>query len=476
MSDEGHRCVAGDPDSHEVEAPPQTADLPRTPDPFRWQAFFQRCGEPLFLLSRQRRILFVNHTWEKLTGLSAAQARGLVCRPGPGAEPGSREDEVARALSPPREVQQGKPGRARRGLVGAGGARQWWDVEFFPLRVPDGLLGVLGKITCVTAVGEGELPPLPEKLFALREALAQRYRLDLLASSLPAMHRVADQVRLASQTRVPVLVVGEPGTGKCFLARIIHHQGLTREGTFAALDCARLPGAALTATLFGEGSRIWQARQGTCYLQEPGCLPRDLQTRLCDWLGDDRDAPGPRVIAGCSVDPGQEVQAGRLLEDLHCALGTLVIALPPLRQRLEDLPGLVERLLERVPAEGDRRSVGLTPAAWDLVRSYAWPGNLRELYTVLQGAWARAQGVQIDATDLPANVRLAVQLERTPAREPERPLALDQVLEQVERRLILLALRHAKGNKSRAAEWLSVWRPRLLRRMEALGITDEGEW
>ena len=109
------------------------------------------------------------------------------------------------------------------------------------------------------------------------------------------------------------------------------------------------------------------------------------------------------------------------------------------------------------------------------MRAYPWPGNLRELYSVMQGACWRVQGAHIDAVDLPANLRLAVQLERTSASTSERPLALDHVLEQVERRLIVLALRRAKGNKSRAAEWLSVWRPRLLRRMEALGIEGETE-
>src|SRR5262249_20092632 len=191
---------------------------------------------------------------------------------------------------------------------------------------------------------------------------------------------------------------------------------------------------------------------------------------------EDREATGPRVIAGCQVDPGQEVQAGRLLEDLYCALGTVVIALPPLRQRAGDLSGLVERILDHLNAEEDQRVTGLTPAAWEVLRAYPWPGNLRELYAVLQGARLRARSEQIDAADLPANLRLTVQLERTPAGTPERPLALDQLLEQVERRLILLALRRAKGNKSRAAEWLSVWRPRLLRRMEALGITEGDEW
>jgi DNA-binding NtrC family response regulator len=168
--------------------------------------------------------------------------------------------------------------------------------------------------------------------------------------------------------------------------------------------------------------------------------------------------------------------------DLHAALGTVLIALPPLRARRGELPVLVERLLERARAGDDaagespgstRRHatvLGLTPAAREVIERYPWPGNLRELYTVLTGARLRAHGERIDAADLPAYVRLAVRLEEIPGPAPERPLPLDHLLEQAERRLIALALRLARGNRSRAAELLSIWRPRLQRRMEALGL------
>jgi DNA-binding NtrC family response regulator len=134
----------------------------------------------------------------------------------------------------------------------------------------------------------------------------------------------------------------------------------------------------------------------------------------------------------------------------------------------------VEQFLERASAAADRPVAALTADAWELLRTYGWPGNLRELYAVLLSACLRASGSQIDASDLPAYLRLAVRLDRTvkPPAAAERSLPLDQLLEQAERRLILLALQRAKGNKSRAAELLSIWRPRLLRRMEALGIAD----
>jgi DNA-binding NtrC family response regulator len=180
---------------------------------------------------------------------------------------------------------------------------------------------------------------------------------------------------------------------------------------------------------------------------------------------------GPRLLAGTALDLSEEVRAGRLLERLHAWLSTLVIALPPLRQRLPDLPELVDRLLVRAREE-DGRSVVVAPSAGDLLRSYPWPGNVSELYAVLQSARRRATGERIEASHLPAAIRQAVRLDQTPGAVPDRVVVLDRVLEEAERRLIQGALRRAQGNKSRAAELLAISRPRLLRRMEVLGIRD----
>lgn len=466
---------------------------------FRWQALFQQCREPLFVLNRKRRVLFVNRAWEKLTGVDASEARRWVCTrrqhvaEGPGAA-------VARALWPPSEALLGSMARARRLFEGSQGPC-WWDIEFFPLRGDDGLLGILGKITGPPLQAAVSFLPLPEalrllhdrlaarlpgeesaqlwrpeRLVGLRESAAGHYRLDLVSSPLPAVQRVFDQARLASRTRVPVLLAGERGTGKHWLARAIHYHGPDRERVVAVLDCAHLPAGTVAELLLGAGG-LWQRPGvGTVYLKEPSRLPHELQGRLHDLLAETgaESAPGagPRVIAGMSADAAADVRAGRLLEKLACVLGTLLIPLPPLRERLADLPELVERMLERLAAAGARKVVGLTPDAWELVREYRWPGNLRELYETLAAGAPRASGDRIDVADLPAPLRLAVRLEETPGPAAERSLPLDHLLEEAERRLIELALRRTRGNKSKAADLLGVVRPRLFRRIEALGIKD----
>jgi DNA-binding NtrC family response regulator len=437
----------------------------------------------LFLLSRRRRILFVNAAWEKLTGLSAAQARGLTCA-GRAVTTGDFLQKLAHALTPPPEVLDGKFGRIRRAAAGRTATNPgWWDVDFFPIRDAHGLLGILGKILPATAEQPASWPPLPEKLLDLRLGLKRRYSLDQLPGAGAAMGRVADQVRLAARNPSPFVIRGERGTGKEWLARTIHYQGQSQERAFVAVDCAHLPPPVLAAMLRGPGG-LWERQQvAMIYLKEPACLPRDLQGCLQQWLQE--HTPGaPRLAAGLSTDPEIDIGAGRLSEDFFCALATLTIILPPLRDRHDDWAQLAERLLDRMasggpPASGgreppveDKRIRGLSAKTWELVRSYAWPGNLWEFAALLVSARLRATGDMIEAADLPAYLHQTLTLARIPAPLPRKPLPLDSLLEQAERRLITLALRRARGNKSQAAELLSIWRPRLLRRMQALGIDD----
>jgi PAS domain S-box-containing protein len=456
----------------------------------RWPAFFQHSSEAVFLLNRQRRLFYVNRAWEELTGRPASEVRGQVCKRQVAAEPGSVE-ALAGALVPTPEVLAGQPGRVRRLLSCAGQESRWCDLDFFPLRDEKGVVAILGKITAAPAEVAAATGPLPEELVTLRAAHAQHYRFEYLASSQAAgaapLRQIVDQARLASQTRVPVLIVGEPGTGKQWLARAIHYQGAAREAAFVALDCTHLPGGVLAGLLFGAGGLVWRPQIGTLYFQEPAHLPRDLQDRLIA-LAADSPSRGPRLMAGVSNPAKWE---GQPPDDLHCALGTVRLDLPPLRGRpAADLPWLVERLLRRAASDSAGAIPGLTPEAWELVYTYRWPCNLRELYAVLADALAHARerrgpetraeretGAErmesrsdrfIDAADLPAYLRLAA----GPGSPPSRPLPLEHLLEQAERRLITLALRQTRGNKTRAADLLSVWRPLLLRRMKKLGIAD----
>jgi DNA-binding NtrC family response regulator len=351
---------------------------------------------------------------------------------------------------------------------------QWWEVEFLPLRHEGGAGGfsLLGRVRVLGDEPAGTAP-LPERLANLRQRAAGRWTLDTwAASTAPAVRRLVARARLAAGVRAPVLFVGEPGTGKETLARAVHHHGPDAERAFASLDCRRLPAAALAAVLSGGTPGL-----GAVYLREPAALPRELQLRLCDWAG---RPDGPRLLAGTRADPAAEVRDGRLLEDLACLLGTLVIEVPPLRERIDDLPLLAEQMLARACEGRDRKVPAVGSDAWDVLRGHAWPGNLRELYRVLAAAAGRvaagrATGDWVTAADVPARLRQAHALAAVPGRPAGKSPPLDYLLEQAERRLIELALRRAGGNKTKAAQELGIWRPRLLRRMEALGVRDTEE-
>lgn len=441
---------------------------------FRWQALLQHCAEPLFVLDRIGRLLFVNRAWETLTGTPKEQAHLLRCRrPRPVSADASSEELLAYVLTPPREVVRGNNGRIRRQIPGREAESAWWEIDFFPLLQsgPQGGYLLLGRIRPIANVEPAGEPRLLPNLLPLRQRRIERFPLSAWDSSLPEMRRLLEQARLASRITTPILLVGEAGTGKQTLARTIHYLGAQREGACAVLDCEHVPSAALAALLFGP--RGGREPLAAIYLREPAFLPREIQLRLYETYcaATSEEAKKPRLFAGCRQRPEHQVREGRLLEELACALGTLVLDIPPLRRRRADLPLLVERLLARACVGREVRITSLHAEAWTLLRAHSWPGNLRELYHVLQAACARANGEQLRATDLPSELHRAVERGQTLPQRPE-PLPLEQLLEEAERRLIQLALQRAHGKKALAARLLSIPRPRLWRRMIKLGIVD----
>lgn len=437
---------------------------------FRWQALLGRSSDALFVLNRRRRIQYVNPAWEALSGKSSAEVRGLVCRKSRPANAGEPFEAVlAHALTPGVEVMQGKPGRTRRFIPGSPPC--WWDVEFFPLRDQEGVLAILGRATLVP-MPAGVSVPLPEKLIALRQQTLGGFTFDLLQSDCFAMRRVTEQARLASQVNVCALLIGEAGVGKTTLARVIHAQGPRREQPLAVIDCARLPVLAQAELLFDARAGLIRQGVGTIYLRGVDHLARELQLRLVEKLRE----PGayPRILAGTRARPGQSPAEG-LIQEFACLLQTMSIEVPPLRERLSDMPLLVERQLISLQQESTSRITTLNVEAWRLLRGHPWPGNLRELRTVLASALAHASGEEITEADLPESLRLPQRVAESSAHNEPQPIPLEQLLQEAERRMIQLALHRAAGNKTRAAELLGIWRQRLLRRMQALGIEDSEE-
>ncbi|MCS7046710.1 MAG: sigma 54-interacting transcriptional regulator [Gemmataceae bacterium] len=421
----------------------------------RGERSWRQASEALFLLNRQRRVVFVNRAWESVTGLSFAEVRGHVCRRRADLDSATRLEQILAALAPPSEARQGRPCQTRRRAPGK--KIEWWDLDFFPWSDEAGVLATLGKIRVCSEVGATHAA-LPEKLVQIQTRQRQLYALAPWSDDAPALRRLLDQVRLAAQTTAPVLLLGPPGAGKEWTARTVHQLSDRRDLNFASLD-DRLP-AAVFAEVFASAPA---ARLGVIYLRNVERLPRDVQELVLRRLDDDGAAV--RIMAASSADLDAAAAAGRLLPLLYARLAVLCIRVPSLAERGADFPHHVRAVLERLRTGAGLPSSAIAPAALELLRRHDWPGNFIELLDVLTAAGRAAKSECIGVDDLPYYLRPGPPV-------VERKLALDDTLAKVERRLLELAMKLAQGNKTRAAELLGIWRPRLIRRLEQLHVPD----
>jgi DNA-binding NtrC family response regulator len=316
---------------------------------------------------------------------------------------------------------------------------------------------------------------LHEHVRRFRQEAAARYRADRLIGEGPAMRLARRQVELAAQSGASVLLVGPPGSGRRHLAAAIHYGANPPSPerlatTLVPLDCSLL-GADLLEEVAAAVARGRQLAEkivpGALLLHRVDEISTDLQVELAALLV--RRPLNWRLMATATESLAELARRGKFREDLAAALSTIVIELPSLVRRRDDLPLLVQLFLEDLNAGGRRQIGGFTPAALDLLDSYAWPGNLDELAEVVAESHRRAAGREVDVADLPERLRLVSQAAARPHR-PEETIVLNEYLARVERELIRRALARAKGNKARAARLLGMTRPRFYRRMVQLGL------
>jgi DNA-binding NtrC family response regulator len=423
---------------------------------------FHRTATPLFVVGPTHRLRYANPAWEKLTGRPLAKVRGMRISARRSAA------ALARAFAPPAEAWAGRTITSRRAVPDADAGPPWWDITFVPLPGDGRPLAVLGFVTVVgEATPRASARTMPAVFAELRHDHAANFTFDLFAGGTPTADRLVALARLAAQTTAPVWIIGEAGSGKETLARVIHHNGPTREQAFLGLDCAGVAPLLIESLLFGKAGLAASRHLGTLYLKDPAALPRDLQDRVAT-LFTARPA-GARLICGASSAALDDMRAGRLIPPFHAALSVLEIALPSLRNRLEDLPRIADRLLTRLGQTATAEEI------WPVLRSHDWPGNVRELADVLAQAVRRAGAEPPRCEHLPRRVRERHLIASNPLPPPGPARTLDAILEAVEKRLIERALREAHGSQTDAAEALGIFRTRLWRRMEALGIKVKGK-
>jgi DNA-binding NtrC family response regulator len=312
---------------------------------------------------------------------------------------------------------------------------------------------------------------------------------ELIGASKPMRDVFAILATLEAIDPPTILVTGESGTGKDLIARAVHRRGPRSGGPFVEVDCTALPENLVESTLFGHERGAFTdakaqrqglfetAREGVVFLDEIGELPLSAQSKLLRSLenrrfkrvgGTETIQFGAAIVAATNRDLRAEVQAGRFREDLYFRLAVVPVHLPPLRQRPEDIPALVDHFLELFNRQFDRHLEGLTQEALEVLKAYRWPGNVRQLRNLLERLviFATDDVIRLDA--LPPAVRFA---------DPDEPVECPYILpadgiplEVVERSLVQQALRRVGGNQSEAARLLSLSRYMLRTRMKRYGL------
>jgi DNA-binding NtrC family response regulator len=329
----------------------------------------------------------------------------------------------------------------------------------------------------------------------LRAQLQERYRFEGVVGKGRAMARVFQLLETVAPTNSTILITGETGTGKEVVARAIHHSSPRRLFRFVALNCTAIPETLLEAELFGHvrgaftgaignrQGRLEQAHKGTLFLDEVGTMSTALQTKLLrvlqerefERVGDSNTTKvDVRVIAATNSDLTRMVAEGQFREDLFYRLNVIPVELPPLRERKEDIPLLVQHFLDKYhvadPAGGQPRA--LITVAQDAIRrlmAYSWPGNVRQLENAIERAVAISAGrPQIDAADLPVEIQQAAPALPSTVSLPEDGLDLDVFIAHVERELIERSLERTGGNKGRAAKLLNLKRTTLVEKLKRL--------
>ncbi len=312
-----------------------------------------------------------------------------------------------------------------------------------------------------------------------------------LVGDSEAMRRLRDQIRKVAATDATVLVVGESGTGKELVARALHDGSRRRDGPFVSVSCAALPEGLLESELFGHErgaftgavrrkiGRFELADGGTLFLDEVGEIPPQLQVKLLRVLqerrfervgGEETIEVDVRLVSATNRDLARAIADGRFREDLYYRLAIVPLALPPLRERPDDVEQLARHFLEAHAGRIGRRVAGFEPAAVAVLRRHAWPGNVRELENVVQQAMVFCESERVRAEDLPAALREAPAALPVPTGDR----SLTEILEDLERQLVVAAYRKARGVKAEAARLLGIKPSALYYKLEKYGIATPG--
>ncbi|MBW1685781.1 MAG: sigma 54-interacting transcriptional regulator [Deltaproteobacteria bacterium] len=437
-------------------------------DPRYFSLILDSVRQGIFTVNARAEITSFNRAAQRITGYREGEVLGRECST-------VFKTDLCDTVCPLRKSIRGRERtRGRRAIVRAkDGRRIPISMSTYPLETRTGKL-----------IGGVEVFEDLSSLLALERKLDNKYRLDDIVSKNAEMERIFALLPLLAESDSTVLISGESGTGKELAAKAIHNHSPRGKRPFVPISCAAMPDTLLESELFGykkgaftdakrdKPGRIAQADGGTLFLDEIADLAKPLQVKLLRFLQErvyePLGATGPvqanvRVISASNRDLSEMIRQGEFREDLYFRLNVVEIRLPPLRERSEDIPLLVEHFVRRFRTAKRRHIEGIEDDALALLVRYPFPGNIRELENIIERAFVVCQRNLIDVRSLPDYVQ-----ERRPGDRLGK--GAGALLKNAEAKLIVRTLKKHRGNRTRAAEELGIHRVTLFRKLKKYGL------
>ena len=341
------------------------------------------------------------------------------------------------------------------------------------------IIGAVETVTDITEIIEKE-----SQLEAFRQVLRSKDGFHGLIGVSASMRQVFDLIENAAQSDAPVIIYGDSGTGKELVSQAIHDVGERSQKPFVKVNCASLTESLLESELFGHVrgaytgaykdrvGRFESAHEGDIFLDEIGDLPLSTQVKLLrvleektvERVGDSTPIPvNVRIISATNKDLMTLVEQGLFRKDLYFRINVIPIHLPLLRERVEDIPFLAETFFRKMKLKSGKEIQGISKDAMETLMSYAWPGNVRELKSAFEYAFVTCQDAMIQAPHFPSTLLQT-------GKRPRAAKSPNINMQEIEKRELIEALKKARGNKTKAAEYLGVSRVTVWNRMKRFNV------
>ena len=461
-----------------------------------WKTILETMADGLMVVDPEGVIVSVNSAMEKLTGYSRKELVGQSCEIlGCDVCAGERTEGLDKhcALFKEESIR-----RARCTLRKKDGTPLYAIKNASLLKDSNG--NVIGGVETLNDLSE---VMNREKLISnLRRELDRKNSFHGIIGASPVMQQLADLISGAARSDAPLVIYGESGTGKELVAEAVHKLGSRHKGPFIKVNCAALNESLLESELFGhvKGAftgagqtrigRFEAANHGDIFLDEIGDIPASVQVKLLrvlqekeiERVGDHRPVPTDvRIISATNKDLMKLVEDGRFREDLYYRIGVIPVYIPPLRDRREDIPLLINSFINRIRLKTEKNIFGMSQAAYELLNDYKWPGNVRELINVIEYAFVLCPGGDILPEHLPRSLTAHPSSFKEKLQSPD-PNAeklhigrkknndMSQRAEAEKRQRLIDALASAQGNKAQAAQLLGISRVSLYNRLKKYNI------